>query len=72
VAEELKSDAELSGRKRKLGTAWVTTVFSAVALLLNAIATIFDFDPATLHDWPTYSAALIAAARKWQLNPAAR
>jgi len=31
-----------------------------------------DFDPATLHDWPTYSAALIAAARQWQLNTAVR
>ena len=26
-----------------------------------------DFDPATLHDWPVFSAALIAQARSWDL-----
>ena len=26
-----------------------------------------DFDPATLHDWPTYSSALIAQAQQWEL-----
>ena len=26
-----------------------------------------DFDPATLHDWPTYSPALIAQVQKWEL-----
>ena len=26
-----------------------------------------DFDPATLHDWPTLEAALIARAQKWEL-----
>jgi len=36
VAEDLKSDGELSERKRRLGTAWVTTLFSAVALLFSA------------------------------------
>jgi hypothetical protein len=25
-----------------------------------------DFDPATLHDWPKYAAALAARARSWQ------
>jgi hypothetical protein len=28
-----------------------------------------DFDPATLHDWPTYEAALIARAAQWELSP---
>jgi hypothetical protein len=26
-----------------------------------------DFDPATLHDWPDYEAALIAKAKQWSL-----
>ena len=26
-----------------------------------------DFDPATLHDWPKYSSALIARAQNWDL-----
>ena len=26
-----------------------------------------DFDPATLHDWPTYSSLLIAKAQGWEL-----
>ncbi len=26
-----------------------------------------DFDPATLHDWPTYADALAARARRWEL-----
>ncbi len=29
-----------------------------------------DFDPATLHDWPTYAQALAARARQWNLSPA--
>ena len=29
-----------------------------------------DFDPATLHDWPACSTALIAQAQKWSLRPA--
>jgi hypothetical protein len=29
-----------------------------------------DFDPATLHDWPEYVAALAAQARRWRLSPA--
>ncbi len=29
-----------------------------------------DFDPATLHDWPTYAKSLAARARQWNLNPA--
>ena len=29
-----------------------------------------DFDPATLHDWPTHVPALTTLARKWELNPA--
>lgn len=29
-----------------------------------------DFDPATLHDWPTYAAELAARARAWELSPA--
>jgi len=29
-----------------------------------------DFDPATLHDWPTYAAALAARARQWELTAA--
>jgi hypothetical protein len=28
-----------------------------------------DFDPATLHDWPTYEPALIARAAQWDLSP---
>ncbi len=28
-----------------------------------------DFDPATLHDWPTHRAALIARAKTWDLTP---
>jgi hypothetical protein len=28
-----------------------------------------DFDPATLHDWPTHESALIARAKKWDLTP---
>src|ERR1700676_4357074 len=29
-----------------------------------------DFDPATLHDWPTYADALAKRARGWDLTPA--
>ncbi|MFC1596489.1 DUF2442 domain-containing protein [Planctomycetota bacterium] len=29
-----------------------------------------DFDPATLHDWPSRVEALTELARKWKLNPA--
>jgi hypothetical protein len=29
-----------------------------------------DFDPATLHDWPTTGPALSAMARKWELSRA--
>jgi hypothetical protein len=29
-----------------------------------------DFDPATLHDWPQYAAALAARAKRWELSPA--
>jgi hypothetical protein len=29
-----------------------------------------DFDPATLHDWPSHVQALTALARKWDLRPA--
>jgi Protein of unknown function (DUF2442) len=29
-----------------------------------------DFDPATLHDWPTYVQAMTARAKKWNLSPA--
>ncbi len=36
MPEDLKIDAESSESKRKLGTAWVTTAFSAVALLFSA------------------------------------
>ena len=25
-----------------------------------------DFDPATLHDWPTYQEAFVARAREWE------
>jgi len=28
-----------------------------------------DFDPATLHDWPAFSSALIAQAQNWELVP---
>jgi hypothetical protein len=28
-----------------------------------------DFDPATLHDWPTYEPAMVARAKKWNLTP---
>jgi hypothetical protein len=27
-----------------------------------------DFDPATLHDWPSHSAAIIARAASWNLS----
>ena len=29
-----------------------------------------DFDPATLHDWPTHAKALAARAKQWNLSPA--
>ena len=29
-----------------------------------------DFDPATLHDWPTHAQSLATRARQWNLNPA--
>jgi hypothetical protein len=29
-----------------------------------------DFDPATLHDWPTYASAMADRARQWSLSPA--
>ncbi len=29
-----------------------------------------DFDPATLHDWPTYADSLAARARCWELASA--
>ena len=29
-----------------------------------------DFDPATLHDWPRYVAALTSQAKHWQLTKA--
>ena len=29
-----------------------------------------DFDPATLHDWPTHAPALVARAKQWTLSPA--
>ena len=28
-----------------------------------------DFDPATLHDWPTHAAELAALAKSWSLSP---
>jgi hypothetical protein len=28
-----------------------------------------DFDPATLHDWPTHAEALATRARQWDLMP---
>lgn len=28
-----------------------------------------DFDPATLHDWPTLAEALARKARQWELSP---
>jgi hypothetical protein len=28
-----------------------------------------DFDPATLHDWPTHIPALTARAKEWELAP---
>jgi len=28
-----------------------------------------DFDPATLHDWPEHSQALIARIKQWNLSP---
>lgn len=28
-----------------------------------------DFDPATLHDWPTFEPALITRAAQWELSP---
>jgi Protein of unknown function (DUF2442) len=29
-----------------------------------------DFDPATLHDWPIYEAALLERARNWEMTQA--
>jgi Protein of unknown function (DUF2442) len=29
-----------------------------------------DFDPATLHDWPSYAQALADRAKQWNLSPA--
>ncbi len=29
-----------------------------------------DFDPETLHDWPTYSQVLTVRARQWESQPA--
>lgn len=29
-----------------------------------------DFDPATLHDWPLCVDALVARAKRWELQPA--
>jgi hypothetical protein len=29
-----------------------------------------DFDPATLHDWPSYAQALTDRAKQWNLSPA--
>lgn len=29
-----------------------------------------DFDPATLHDWPSYATAMAAQARAWELSRA--
>lgn len=29
-----------------------------------------DFDPATLHDWPTFLPELAARAQQWDLTPA--
>lgn len=29
-----------------------------------------DFDPATLHDWPTQAEALATRARQWERTPA--
>jgi hypothetical protein len=29
-----------------------------------------DFDPATLHDWPTHAQAIAARATQWNLSPA--
>ena len=29
-----------------------------------------DFDPATLHDWPTHAQSLAARAKQWNLSPA--
>jgi len=28
-----------------------------------------DFDPATLHDWPTHADAMAARAKEWELAP---
>jgi len=28
-----------------------------------------DFDPATLHDWPTYEPAIVARAKQWSFTP---
>jgi len=28
-----------------------------------------DFDPATLHDWPTHASALVSRAKQWDLTP---
>jgi hypothetical protein len=28
-----------------------------------------DFDPATLHDWPTHLPALMSRAEQWNLSP---
>jgi hypothetical protein len=28
-----------------------------------------DFDPATLHDWPSYAAEFASRAKQWNLSP---
>src|SRR5882672_2845353 len=28
-----------------------------------------DFDPATLHDWPSYEPAIVGRAKQWSLTP---